>query len=105
MLVVKLRQSRTSEVEQVRKAVRAAIVLLPLLGITNLLNMVEGPLDKSPFLFALWSYGTYFLTTFQGFFIATIYCFLNGEVNHALNHKQEFLLICDIGSSCHFEID
>jgi hypothetical protein len=80
VLVVKLRQSHTSEVEQVRKAVRAAIVLVPLLGITNLLNMVN-PLEQSPFEFALWSYGTHFLTSFQGFFIAMIYCFLNGEVS------------------------
>lgn len=81
VLVVKLRQSHTSEVEQVRKAVRAAIVLLPLLGITNMLNMVNSPLDQSPLEFALWSYGTHCLTSFQGFFIAMIYCFLNGEVS------------------------
>lgn len=80
VLVVKLRQSRTSEVEQVRKAVRAAIVLLPLLGITNLLNMVDSSVDQSPLKFALWTYSSYFLTSFQGFFIAMIYCFLNGEV-------------------------
>lgn len=80
MLVVKLRQSHTSDVEQVRKAVRAAVVLLPLLGITNLLNMTEAPLDRSALEFALWSYITHFLTSFQGLFIATIYCFLNGEV-------------------------
>lgn len=80
VLVVKLRQSRTSEVEQVRKAVRAAIVLLPLLGITNLLNMVDSQVDQTPLKFALWSYVTHFLTSFQGFFIAMIYCFLNGEV-------------------------
>lgn len=81
VLVVKLRQSHTSDVEQVRKAVRAAFVLLPLLGITNLLNMTEAPLDRSPLEFALWSYITHFLTSFQGFFIAFIYCFLNGEVS------------------------
>lgn len=80
VLVVKLRQSHTSDVEQVRKAVRAAAVLLPLLGITNLLNMVEAPIDRSVWKFALWSYGTHFLTSFQGFIIAMIYCFLNGEV-------------------------
>ncbi|CAG9805319.1 unnamed protein product [Chironomus riparius] len=84
VLVVKLRQSHTGEVEQVRKAVRAAIVLLPLLGITNMLNMVNSPLDHSPLEFALWSYGTHFLTSFQGFFIAMIYCFLNGEVRTAI---------------------
>lgn len=81
VLVVKLRQSHTSDVEQVRKAVRAAFVLLPLLGITNLLNMTEAPLDRPALVFALWSYTTHFFTSFQGFFIATIYCFLNGEVS------------------------
>jgi PDF receptor len=63
-----------------RKAVRAALVLLPLLGITNVINMVDGPLERSAWQFALWSYVTHFLTSFQGFFIATLYCFLNGEV-------------------------
>ncbi|XP_037037209.1 PDF receptor isoform X2 [Bradysia coprophila] len=84
VLVVKLRQSHTSEVEQVRKAVRAAVVLLPLLGITNLLLMSEAPLEKSAFQFALWSYVTHFFTSFQGFFIAMLYCFLNGEVRAVL---------------------
>lgn len=80
--MVKLRQSHTSDVEQVRKAVRAAIVLIPLLGITNLLNMTEAPLHRTAIEFALWSYTTHFLTSFQGLFIATIYCFLNNEVNN-----------------------
>ncbi|XP_055643083.1 PDF receptor isoform X2 [Toxorhynchites rutilus septentrionalis] len=84
VLVVKLRQSHTSDVEQVRKAVRAAIVLVPLLGITNILNMTEAPLEKTALEFALWSYITHFLTSFQGFFIALLYCFLNGEVRGAL---------------------
>uniref|UniRef100_A0AAG5CPX5 G-protein coupled receptors family 2 profile 2 domain-containing protein n=1 Tax=Anopheles atroparvus TaxID=41427 RepID=A0AAG5CPX5_ANOAO len=84
VLVVKLRQSHTSDVEQVRKAVRAAVVLVPLLGITNILNMTQAPLDKTVLEFAIWSYVTHFLTSFQGFFIALLYCFLNGEVRTAL---------------------
>lgn len=80
--MVKLRQSHTSDIEQVRKAVRAAIVLIPLLGITNILNMTEAPLHRTAIEFALWSYTTHFLTSFQGLFIATIYCFLNNEVNN-----------------------
>lgn len=87
VLVLKLRQSHTSELEQVRKAVKAAIVLLPLLGITNLLNMTGAPLDKSFWEFALWSYTTHFLTSFQGFFIALLYCFLNGEVRDAVSKQ------------------
>lgn len=64
-----------------RKAVRAALVLLPLLGITNILNLIEAPLDSGVWMFGLWSYSTHFLRSFQGFFIALIYCFLNGEVS------------------------
>ncbi|BFG00368.1 PDF receptor [Drosophila madeirensis] len=82
VLVMKLRQSQASDIEQTRKAVRAAIVLLPLLGITNLLH--QWPVLKSATNFAVWSYGTHFLTSFQGFFIALIYCFLNGEVRACL---------------------
>ncbi|XP_066602041.1 PDF receptor [Prorops nasuta] len=84
VLVVKLRQSHTSEIEQVLKAVRAAVVLLPLLGITNILSMIEAPLDNVR-KFALWSYSTHFLTSFQGLFVATLYCFFNGEVRLALD--------------------
>lgn len=80
VLVVKLRQSHSSDIEQVRKAVRAAIVLIPLLGITNILNMTDAPLHKTALEFGIWSYTTHFLTSFQGLFIAMIYCFLNNEV-------------------------
>ena len=60
---------------------KAAVVLLPLLGITNALVMVQAPLDRSTLEFAFWSFTSHFLTSFQGFFVALIYCFLNGEVN------------------------
>ncbi|XP_008472636.1 PDF receptor [Diaphorina citri] len=80
VLVVKLRQSHTTELEQLRKGVRAAIVLVPLLGITNVINMTEAPIEHSVWRFLLWSYTTHFLTSFQGFFVAVLYCFFNGEV-------------------------
>ena len=57
------------------------MVLLPLLGITNALVMIKAPLDRSVVEFALWSYSSHFLTSFQGFFVALLYCFLNGEVS------------------------
>lgn len=64
-----------------RKAARAALILLPLLGTTNILNMIEVPLTGSVWRFATWSYITHFLRSFQGFFLAVIYCFSNGEVS------------------------
>lgn len=82
VLVVKLRQSHTSDMEQVGKAARATIILLPLLGITNLSNIFEAPLERRALIFGLWSYTAHFLTSFQGLFIASIYCFMNNEVNN-----------------------
>ena len=64
-----------------RKAVKAAIVLQPLLGITNSLQMVATPNNSNVIYFALWSFITTFLVSFQGFFAALFYCFLNADVS------------------------
>ncbi|XP_069945771.1 PDF receptor-like [Cherax quadricarinatus] len=80
VLITKLQASASSETQQAKKAVRAAIVLLPLLGITNSLQMVHSPLEGNIVEFAAWSFITTFLTAFQGFFVALLYCFLNHEV-------------------------
>ena len=63
-----------------RKALKAAIVLQPLLGITNAIQMVATPHHVSCLNLAVWSFVTNFLVSFQGFFAALFYCFLNGEV-------------------------
>ena len=62
-----------------RKALKAAIVLQPLLGTTNIL-MVATPQSTTGIYFAIWTFVTTFLVSFQGFFAALFYCFLNGEV-------------------------
>ncbi|CAL8147634.1 unnamed protein product [Orchesella dallaii] len=98
VLVTKLRQSNSSETQQALKAVKAALVLLPLLGLTNLLNMLDAPLEKSPFQFALWSYTTHLLTSTQGFILAFLYCFRNGEVQMAV---RKFVRIRILGNSKH----
>lgn len=82
VLVVKLRQTHTSDIEQTRKAVRAAIILVPLLGISDIFLITIDPKYLPIWGFATWAYTTKFLHSFQGFFVALIYCFLNGEVNY-----------------------
>ena len=63
-----------------RKALKAAIVLQPLLGITNSLQMIGTPKETTTAYFAIWSFVTTFLVSYQGFFAALFYCFLNQEV-------------------------
>ncbi|XP_013418190.1 PDF receptor [Lingula anatina] len=84
VLVNKLKESRSSEAEQVRKAVKAAILLLPLLGITNIMGMVKPPSD-TVVAYGVYSYTSHILSSFQGFLVALFYCFLNGEVRQALS--------------------
>nr|AKQ63005.1 orphan G-protein coupled receptor 11 [Platynereis dumerilii] len=88
VLVTKLRESHSNEAEQVRKAVKAAIVLLPLLGVNNFLVMVDLKLGHAV-KFAVYMYTSKFLASFQGFFIALLYCFLNAEVREKLNREYQ----------------
>ncbi|KAK1799316.1 hypothetical protein P4O66_007562 [Electrophorus voltai] len=77
ILMTKLRASTTSETIQYRKAVKATLVLLPLLGITYMLFFVNPGEDEiSQIVFI---YFNSFLESFQGFFVSVFYCFLNSE--------------------------
>ncbi|XP_070211593.1 PDF receptor-like [Littorina saxatilis] len=82
VLVVKLRETHTNEAKRVRKAVKAAIILLPLLGLTNFVMMLE-PGGDDMVLFGVWVFSAHFLADFEGFFISLIYCFFNGEAEHS----------------------
>ncbi|XP_048470730.1 corticotropin-releasing factor receptor 1-like isoform X3 [Rhincodon typus] len=85
ILMTKLRASTTSETMQYRKAVKATLVLLPLLGITYMLFFVNpGEDDISQIVFI---YFNSFLQSFQGFFVSIFYCFLNGEVRSAVRKR------------------
>ena len=70
-----------------RKALKAAIVLQPLLGTTNIL-MVATPQSTTGIYFAIWTFLTTFLVSFQGFFAALFYCFLNGEVRTKRKYEK-----------------
>uniref|UniRef100_H3D2S0 Corticotropin releasing hormone receptor 1 n=1 Tax=Tetraodon nigroviridis TaxID=99883 RepID=H3D2S0_TETNG len=85
ILMTKLRASTTSETIQYRKAVKATLVLLPLLGITYMLFFVnpgEDEISKIVFI-----YFNSFLESFQGFFVSVFYCFLNSEVRSAVRKR------------------
>ncbi|KAH3715038.1 hypothetical protein DPMN_057742 [Dreissena polymorpha] len=89
VLVLKLQDSHTNEAQfiKVRKAIKAALFLLPLLGITNFLVMI--PPAQDPVKFAIWAYTSHFLVCYQGFIISLLYCFLNGEVQNTLKKRWD----------------
>ncbi|KAK3741979.1 hypothetical protein RRG08_024725 [Elysia crispata] len=88
VLVIKLRESQTNESNKLRKAVKAAIVLLPLLGLTNFVKWLE-PDPQSNIKLSIYFLSERILLGLEGFFISLIYCFLNGEVRQALRRQWE----------------
>ncbi|KAH9644191.1 hypothetical protein HF086_008680, partial [Spodoptera exigua] len=56
VIITKLRRTNDSELEKVKKAIRATLILLPLLGIINIFNLFEYPLEGSSTGFAIWAY-------------------------------------------------
>ncbi|XP_004389715.1 calcitonin receptor [Trichechus manatus latirostris] len=77
VLVIKMRQNREAESHMYLKAVRATLFLVPLLGI----QFVVFPWRPSnKVLGKIYDYLMHSLIHFQGFFVASIYCFWNNEV-------------------------
>ncbi|XP_045615571.1 corticotropin-releasing factor receptor 1 [Procambarus clarkii] len=85
ILVTKLRASDAVETTQVRKAIRAAAVLFPLLGITNLIFAVN-PGDKGD-LEDAYMLTNALLQSSQGVFVSVLYCFINSEVQDLLRKR------------------
>lgn len=83
VLITKLRAATSVESQQYRKASKALLVLIPLLGITYVVLIVTPSHRMARILFA---YFQATLLSTQGFTVAVLYCFLNGEVRNSLRH-------------------
>ncbi|XP_022693803.1 diuretic hormone receptor-like isoform X1 [Varroa jacobsoni] len=80
VLITKLRAATTAESQQYRKAAKALLVLIPLLGGCYIL-VITTP-NEYKYLQAL------FIPT-QGLTVAVLYCFMNGEVRNSVRHHIE----------------
>ncbi|XP_037075858.1 corticotropin-releasing factor receptor 1-like [Pollicipes pollicipes] len=85
ILVTRMRNNTTMEMEKIRKAIKATAILFPLLGITNLFFFIR-PSEKDS------RYQVYLITnsvlhSLQGIFVSILYCFLNSEVRIAIKKK------------------
>ncbi|CAL1538992.1 unnamed protein product [Lymnaea stagnalis] len=85
ILLSKIRAFNTTEHNQNRRAVKATLILVPLLGLQNLFTLVKPPMDKKG-MFA-WDMASAILVAYQGAAVALIFCFFNGEVLTVLKRR------------------
>uniref|UniRef100_A0A8C6Q5M6 Calcitonin gene-related peptide type 1 receptor n=1 Tax=Nothobranchius furzeri TaxID=105023 RepID=A0A8C6Q5M6_NOTFU len=84
VLVTKLRDTHRAESNMYMKAVRATLILVPLLGIQFVIfpwrpeNQLAGE---------VYEYVMHILMHYQGLLVATIFCFFNGEVQAVLKRQ------------------
>ncbi|XP_077553885.1 diuretic hormone receptor-like [Haemaphysalis longicornis] len=86
VLITKLRSATTVETQQYRKAAKALLVLIPLLGVTYVL-VIWTPSHKTAKV--IFTYLQITLLSTQGFTVAVLYCFFNGEVRSTIRHHVE----------------
>ncbi|XP_063240045.1 diuretic hormone receptor-like isoform X5 [Bacillus rossius redtenbacheri] len=86
VLITKLRSANTAETQQYRKATKALLVLIPLLGIAYIL-MIAGPTEGVTG--HIFSYLRAITISTQGFTVALFYCFLNTEVQNTMRHHLD----------------
>uniref|UniRef100_A0A8C5FSB4 Calcitonin gene-related peptide type 1 receptor-like n=1 Tax=Gadus morhua TaxID=8049 RepID=A0A8C5FSB4_GADMO len=77
VLITKLKVTHKAEFSLYMKAVRATLILIPLLGIHFVLLPYKGPSEVYQYVMNI------FIHT-QGLLVATIFCFFNGEVQTVL---------------------
>lgn len=81
VLITKLKMTHQAESSLYMKAVRATLILVPLLGIQYVLlpYKPEGRVSSE-----IYDYIMHILMNYQGLLVATIFCFFNGEVQAVL---------------------
>ncbi|KAM8967187.1 parathyroid hormone/parathyroid hormone-related peptide receptor [Pelodytes ibericus] len=83
VLATKLRETnagRCDARQQYRKLLKSTLVLMPLFGVHYIVFMALPYTDVSGILWHIQMHYEMLFNSFQGFFVAIIYCFCNGEV-------------------------
>ncbi|XP_020854757.1 parathyroid hormone/parathyroid hormone-related peptide receptor isoform X3 [Phascolarctos cinereus] len=83
VLATKLRETnagRCDTRQQYRKLLKSTLVLMPLFGVHYIVFMAMPYTDVSGILWQIQMHYEMLFNSFQGFFVAIIYCFCNGEV-------------------------
>ncbi|GFG32524.1 hypothetical protein Cfor_01170, partial [Coptotermes formosanus] len=88
VLLLKLRASVCDETRTYRRWAKSTLVLVPLFGVhyTVFLGMSYS-IGVHPGVEIAWLFCDQLFASFQGFFVAVLYCFLNGEVRAELKRQ------------------
>ncbi|XP_049583939.1 calcitonin gene-related peptide type 1 receptor isoform X2 [Syngnathus scovelli] len=99
VLITKLKVTHQAESSLYMKAVRATLILVPLLGIQYVLlpYKPDGRVSSE-----IYDYIMHILMHYQGLLVATIFCFFNGEVQAVLRrHWNQYNLQFGSGAGNH----
>ncbi|KAK2856879.1 hypothetical protein Q5P01_005614 [Channa striata] len=88
ILVSKLRMSyaQRNEFSQYTRLIKSTFFLVALFGLHYIL-FVFFPFDVSSSVFKIWNFTELALSSTQGFVVAILYCFMNGEVQHEIRRR------------------
>ncbi|VIO86269.1 Uncharacterized protein BM_BM2293 [Brugia malayi] len=100
ILVQKLRAENTAESKKIWRTVKSTLLLVPLLGVSNIPLFYEPSQPSSVYML-----GSAILQHSQGIFIAVLYCFLNGEVQNAMKRQLLRLKMHILSEQPRFEIE
>lgn len=88
ILVGKLRMSdaQRNEFSQYKRLIKSTFFLVALFGLQYIL-FVFLPVEVSSSMFKIWTLAELALSSTQGFVVAVLYCFMNGEVQHEFQRR------------------
>ncbi|XP_056157077.1 vasoactive intestinal polypeptide receptor-like [Lampris incognitus] len=88
ILVGKLRMpdAHRNEFSQYKRLIKSTFFLVALFGLQYIL-FVFLPVKVSGLMFKIWTFAELALSSTQGFVVAVLYCFMNGEVHHEVQRR------------------
>ncbi|GMT35985.1 hypothetical protein PFISCL1PPCAC_27282, partial [Pristionchus fissidentatus] len=100
ILVQKLGSENTAESKKIWRTVKATLLLVPLLGVSNIPLFYEPDEPSGAYML-----GSAILQHSQGIFIAVLYCFLNSEIQNALKRQLSKVPFHFFMRRAHFETE
>ncbi|XP_012235338.1 secretin receptor isoform X2 [Linepithema humile] len=85
VLLIKLKSTMTEETQRYKRWARSTLVLVPLFGVHYAFFIgMSYSVGVNEIVEIVWLFCDQLFASFQGFFVAVLYCFLNGEVRTEL---------------------